>query len=111
MLIGHQSKFLKRAFLALALVKENRDIFFRMRYTYRKIEISCWWEDGNVKKKNVNKLAKWKAFGLAGGMKSAEIFFCWVVPLLNCLDKGKGSVFLYIDHTKPTISLFALTRC
>ena len=51
MLIGHQSKFLKLAFLALALVRANRDIFFRMWYIYRKIEISCWWEHGNVKKK------------------------------------------------------------
>ena len=59
----------------------------------------------------MNKLAKWKAFGLAGGMKSAEIFFSGVVPLLNCLDKGKGSVFLYVNHTKPKISLFALTQC
>ena len=52
MLIGHQSKFLKLAFLALALVRANRDIFFCMWYTYRKIEISCWWEHGNEKKKN-----------------------------------------------------------
>lgn len=38
-------------------------------------------------------------------------FFSGVVPLLNCLDQGKGSVFLYIKHTKPKISLFALTQC
>lgn len=52
MLIGHQSKFLKLAFLALALVRANRDIFFRMWYIYRNIEIS-----GNMemwKKKNMN---------------------------------------------------------
>ena len=58
MLIGHQSKFLKLAFLALALVRANRDIFFCMWYIYRNIEISCWWEHVNVKKKNMNKLAK-----------------------------------------------------
>ena len=40
MLIGHQSKFLKLAFLALALVRANRDIFFCMWYIYRNIEIS-----------------------------------------------------------------------
>ena len=79
MLIGHQNKFLKLAFLALALVRANRDIFFCMWYTYRKIEISCWWEHGN-EKKNMNKLAKWKAFGLAGGMKSAEIFSLELCP-------------------------------
>ena len=52
MLIGHQSKFLKLAFLALALVRANRDIFFCMWYIYRNIEIS-----GNMemwKKKNMN---------------------------------------------------------